>query len=233
MKGFDWLKAIGFVGDDLIEEAEYMPRKESHWGRYLALAACACIVVGLGTMALRGGSKDAGSDNATSAPAGGSSGNTNFFENGTAAPGSPKGDAATGESSNQSTADAAGTADAETETSVPVTDGADGEAQTLPETTIGELTFAGEQLQWVAVEYYYAQEDSPARWVLYTSQYYDADIVLTVSYPLAETEAPPAVMVDNKVPSCEVVTEDGTNVFVFEITIPADASVELTATFAN
>lgn len=89
MKGFDWLKAIGFVGDDLIEEAEYTPRKESYWGRYLALAACACIVIGIGSMALRGGSKsDSEAPGAANGSAWGSSDSAGKTES---APGEPTG----------------------------------------------------------------------------------------------------------------------------------------------
>ena len=87
MKGFDWLKAIGFVGDDLIEEAEYMPRKQSHWGRYLALAACVCVVIGLGSMVLRGGSK---SDSAAPGAANGSAwGGSDAGDKTGSAPGEP------------------------------------------------------------------------------------------------------------------------------------------------
>jgi hypothetical protein len=54
MKGTDLFEAVGYVGDDLIREAvETLPVRQRHVRRYLALAACLCLAVGLGWTAQR------------------------------------------------------------------------------------------------------------------------------------------------------------------------------------
>ncbi len=60
MNGLDWLKAIGYVGDDLIEEAQDGLQRPAggsrvQMKRLLPLAACLCVVIGIGALIARGG----------------------------------------------------------------------------------------------------------------------------------------------------------------------------------